>query len=81
MNLIIIWIGFTITVSTLHGLDVLHYFMYNLLLLLLTYLYNLVTPSKISFNVFVLLSSFPSFVILYVILIYENFLFIDFLSF
>lgn len=81
MNLIIIWIGFTITVSTLHGLGVLHYFMYNLLLLLLTYLYNLVTPSKISFNVFVLLSSFPSFVIFYVILIYENFLFIDFLNF
>lgn len=81
MNLIIIWIGFTITISTFHGLDVLHYFMYNFWLLLLTYLYNLVTPSKISFNVFVLLSSFPSFVILYVILIYENFLFIDFLSF
>lgn len=81
MNLIIVWISFTIIISTLHGLDILHYFMYNLWLLLFTYLYNLVTPSEISFNVFVLLSSFPSFVIFYVILIYENFLFIDFLSF
>ena len=74
----IIWIGFTIVVTTFHELDVLHYFMYNLSLLLFTYLHNSVTPSEISFNVFILLSSFPSFVILYVILIYENFLFIEF---
>ena len=80
MNLIIIWVGFTIVVSTFYELDVLQYFMYNLSLLLFTYLHNSVTPSKIPFNVFILLSSFPSFVILYIILIYENFLFIDFFT-
>ena len=77
MNLIVVWVSFIIWMSTSHELNLVYYFIYNFWLLLLTYLYNRVTPSKISFNTFLLLSSFSSFVIFYIILIYENFLFIS----
>jgi len=79
MILIVIWVSFTILMSTFHKFNLFYYLIYNFWLLLLTYLHNWITPSKISFNTFLLLSSFPNLVILYVILIYENFLFIDIL--
>ena len=73
----ILWIGFTILMSTFQKLDFFYYFIYNFWLLLFTYIHNYITPSRTSFNTFLLLSSFPSFVILYIILIYENFLLIN----
>nr|YP_010247935.1 hypothetical protein LK283_mgp18 [Pseudo-nitzschia delicatissima]QTJ30080.1 hypothetical protein [Pseudo-nitzschia delicatissima] len=74
MNLIIIWISFTILISTFKELDLSSYLMYNLWALVLIYIFNHLKPSQISLNIFVLLSSFPSIIICYIILIYSSFL-------
>jgi len=74
MNLIIIWIGFTVLISMFKELDLLSYVIYNFWVLVLIYALNLLKPSQIPFNIFLLLSSFPSIIICYLILIYGNFL-------
>lgn len=74
MNLIIIWIGFTVLISMFKELDLLSYVIYNFWVLVLIYALNFLKPSQIPFNIFLLLSSFPSIIICYLILIYGNFL-------
>ena len=80
MNLIYTWISFVIFVSAFQELDMFYYLLYNFLTLLFIYLYNFKTPSQISFNVFLLFSSFPSLIICYITLIYGNFLHITFFN-
>lgn len=76
MNLIGIWISFIILVSAFQELNLSYYLLYNFCILLFTYLHNSKNPSQISFNIFLLFSSFPSLIICYITLIYGNFLLI-----
>ena len=79
MSLIIIWASFILLISTFQELNFSHYLLSNFLILLITWVHNTIKPLQISFNVFLLFSSFPSLIICYITLIYGNFLLITFL--
>jgi hypothetical protein len=78
MSLIVIWINFIIVVSTFEELSLFYYLLYNFSMFLFLYVHNSMKPSKISFNIFLLFSSFPSLIICYITLIYGNFLSLTF---
>jgi hypothetical protein len=79
MSLIIIWASFILLISMFPELNFSYYLFLNLLILIITWVHNAAKPLQISFNVFLLFSSFPSFIICYITLIYGNFLLITFL--
>jgi hypothetical protein len=74
MNLMVIWVGFIIFISIFQELNLLHYLFFNILILWLTYLYNLIKPLEISPKIFILFLSVPSMIICYITFIYNNFL-------
>jgi hypothetical protein len=74
MNLMVIWVGFIIFISIFQELNLLHYLFFNILILWLTYLYNLIKPLEISPKIFILFLSVPSIIICYITFIYNNFL-------
>ena len=78
MSLVIIWASFILLISTFQELTLFYYLLSNFLILIVTWGYNITKPLQISFNVFLLFSSFPSFIICYITLIYGNFLLITF---
>jgi len=81
MSLITLWVSFIILVSIFPELNLFYYLLYNFLILLFTLIHNYIKPSQISFNAFFLFSSFPSLIICYITLIYENFLLITILEY
>jgi len=74
MNLLVIWVGFIISISVFQKLSLLHYFFLNILMLWFIYLCNLAKPSQVSLRLFILFSTFPITVIGYVAFTYNNFL-------
>jgi hypothetical protein len=74
MNLMVIWVGFIIFISIFQELNLLHYLFFNILILWLTYLYNLIKPLEIPPKIFILFLSVPSIIICYITFIYNNFL-------
>ena len=74
MNLMVIWVGFIIFISIFQELNLLHYLFFNILILWLIYLHNLIKPLEISPKIFILFLSVPSMIICYITFIYNNFL-------
>ena len=74
MNLMVIWVGFIIFISIFQELNLLHYLFFNILILWLIYLHNLIKPLEISPKNFILFLSVPSIIICYITFIYNNFL-------
>ena len=74
MNLLTIWVSYTILVSVIQELNLLDYLLFNLLTLWFTYFFNLIRPLQISLSIVTLLWSLPNFIIFYVVFIYGSFL-------
>ena len=74
MSLIIIWIGFTIFTSLSQELTQLNYFLYNSIMLCVTYFYNLIETKAISPNILGIIIIIPSILFWYIAYVYNDFL-------
>ena len=69
-----VWIIFVSSMSLAKELDQIHYFCFSVLMLYFIYLYDQVSPIKISLRLSILLLLIPSIIFWYIAFVYNNFL-------
>lgn len=80
MNLILIWIIFILLISSLENLTQFSYFFFNLLMLYITYIFNVRKTLRLTFKRFLLIVNIPLIIFWYLAFVYNDFLSLNPLS-
>lgn len=74
MILLLFWTFFVFSLSLAKELDQIHYFLFSLLMLYFIYLYDQVSPMKISLRTNICLLFIPCIIFWYIAFVYNDFL-------
>lgn len=74
MILLVLWTFFVFSLSLAKELDQTNYFLFSVLMLYLVYLYDQVSPLKISLQTNICLLLIPSIIFWYIAFVYNDFL-------
>lgn len=74
MSLMLVWVSFIVLVSLSNELDQFNYFIFSGFMFYFTYVFNKIKPLYLPSHIVILLLTIPSFILGYVLFVYNDFL-------